>query len=992
MRVKQMVDEALLLDREKRAAFLDRSCDGDEQLRQEVESLLASHEQAGTNFLKTPAVDLAAIGPKLLREGRRFGVYQILEEIGQGGMGEVYRAVRADGQYTKDVAIKFVRGGYDSASMLERFRNERQILASLDHPNIARLLDGGTTDDGIPYLVMELIEGKPIDQYCDDHQLSVTERLRLFQRVCGGVHYAHQRLVIHRDIKPSNVLVTKAGEPKLLDFGIAKIVSPIGEAQTTLTQAMTPEYASPEQIRGEAITTATDVYSLGVVLYRLLTGRSPYAGETHTPHKLALAVCETEPGRPSTVVVERVPAPDGQRADGGRISSTHEDSSAKLRRRLAGDLDDITMMALRKEPARRYGSVEQFAEDIRRHLDGLPVAASKGSWSYRAEKFIQRHKLGIAAAAVVVVAVAGGVGATIREARIAEANARRAENRFNDVRHLANSLIFDVDKSIADLPGSTPARKLLADDALQYLDTLAREAKGDVTLQRELATAYQKLGEIQGNPYMPNLGETGAALESYHKALAIRQALAAANPGNKDDQVSLAFTYAWVGNIVVVTSGNLEEALALETKARSILDPLAQSDPENLTLLKRLEEVYGTIGDIQDGNGSSANLGDVESALENHRKARAIAERIFRAKPKDASAGMALAGVDANFASDLVKKGDRRGALASYKEALDIVQPLAVSSPNYRRSVSLIYQRIGNVQMMDGDSAAAMKNYRARLEITERIALDDPKNVSARLDLADSYSFVGIAAAELGDANEGLAMLEKAIDLFEKEAARDPKLSFARRTLALACLFRGQVLLKSGKLDAALSDFRKMVGIYEAIVSANANDADAQIELAAANIKIADVLAMRDESDTAVAMYQKSLAVVEPFAHAAHSLVQAQYAAADADRGLGVALQKQALRNGNTMAQRTESLKQACSWFQQSVAEWQRVPNPGKFSPTGFDTGGPSRAAQELSSCQAQLKNLRERTASAARPLEDPATGKESKNALSQPPGALQPE
>ncbi len=952
-RVKQLLDEALAVKSGERAALLERACAGDPQLRQEVESLVASHEQAGTDFLKAPAVDLAAVVSNGLRSGRRIGVYEIVAEIGHGGMGEVYRAVRADGQYTKDVAVKLVRVGHDTNSMLERFRNERQILASLDHPNIARLLDGGTTDDGVPYLVMELIEGQPIDAYCDAHKLSVSERLLLFRQVCAAVQYAHQRLVIHRDIKPGNILVTKQGEPKLLDFGIAKIVTPIHDAQTTLTQAMTPEYASPEQIRGEPITTATDVYSLGVVLYRLLTGRSPYPEDTRTPLKLAKAVCETEPGRPSTVVVKRAAA-DGQAPD--RISSAREGSPAKLQRRLSGDLDDITMMALRKEPARRYGSVEQFAEDIRRHLEGLPVAARKGSWSYRAERFVQRHRFWIAAAAVVVLAIAGGVGATIREARIARANARRAENRFNDVRHLANSLIFDVDNSIADLPGSTPARKLLADDALQYLDTLAREAKGDLTLQRELATAYQKLGEIQGNPYLPNLGETGPALESYRKALTIRQALAAANPRNKDDQVSLAFAYAWVGNISIVTSGNVEEALAEEIKARSILEPLVQSDPDNLTLLKRLEEVYGTIGDIEGGNGSSANLGDVESALENHRKARAIAERIFKAKPKDTPAHLALAAMDANFASDLVKKGERSGALASYREALDILQPLAESSPKYKRSVSLIYQRIGNVQMMDGDSAAAMKNYRARLEITERIAQDDPKNVSARLDLADSYSFVGIAAAGLGDTTQGLAMLAKAIDLFEKETARDPKLSFARRTLALACLFRGQVLFKSGKMDGALSDFRKTAAIYEAIVSANANDADAQVELAAANSKMADVLVMRGESSAAVEMYQKSLAVVEPFAHASHPLVQAQYAAADAGRGLGVALQRQAARSGSSMAERTEALKQACSWFQQSVAEWQRVPNPGKFSPTGFDTGGPSRVAQELSSCEAQLK------------------------------------
>ena len=270
-RVKQLLEEAIALAPTERSSFLDRACEGDTQLRREVMSLLSSHEQAGTGFLKDPAIDLNAAIPANARPGRRIGVYQITEEIGHGGMGEVYRAVRADGQYTKEVAIKLVRSGIDSAFVQQRFRNERQILASLDHPNIARLLDGGTTDDGVPYLVMELIEGERIDTFCDEHKLSITERLRLFRQVCAAVQFAHQRLVIHRDIKPSNILVTKDGTPKLLDFGIAKIFDPTAEdgGETTIGRAMTPEYASPEQIRGEPITTASDVYSLGVVLYQL---------------------------------------------------------------------------------------------------------------------------------------------------------------------------------------------------------------------------------------------------------------------------------------------------------------------------------------------------------------------------------------------------------------------------------------------------------------------------------------------------------------------------------------------------------------------------------------------------------------------------------------------------------------------------------------------------------------------------------------------------
>ena len=306
--VRGVFDQASSLPLDERAAYIDKVCASDPDLRHEVESLLLSHHEAGTGFLNTPAIDLASRAeiPAPSRVGRRIGAYNIVEEIGHGGMGEVYRAGRADGQYEKEVAIKLVRGGYDTASVLERFRHERQILASLDHPNIARLLDGGTTDEGVPYLVMELIEGTPIDQYCDSHNLNVTERLRLFVQVCSAVQYAHQRLVIHRDIKPGNILVTKEGVPKLLDFGIAKILDPSASSTVTVAGPLTPEYASPEQIRGEPITTATDVYSLGVVLYQLLTGRSPYPKNTHVPHEFARAICELEPERPSAAILRPV--------------------------------------------------------------------------------------------------------------------------------------------------------------------------------------------------------------------------------------------------------------------------------------------------------------------------------------------------------------------------------------------------------------------------------------------------------------------------------------------------------------------------------------------------------------------------------------------------------------------------------------------------------------------------------------------------------------
>lgn len=303
--VRNVFDHVVSLPVGERESYLDSACASDPDLRKEVDSLLVYNSEAGTGFLSTPAVDWRKTIPTSVpkRVGRRIGAYNILEEIGQGGMGEVYRAARADGQYEKQVAIKLVRGGYDSAAVLDRFRHERQILASLDHPNIARLLDGGTTDDGLPYLVMELIEGTRIDDYCEARDLNVNERLQLFLQVCSAVQYAHQRLVIHRDIKPGNILVTKEGVPKLLDFGIAKILDSSAGAEATIAGPLTPEYASPEQVRGETITTATDVYSLGVVLYQLLAGRSPYPAKTKTPHEYAQAICEFEPERPSVAVV-----------------------------------------------------------------------------------------------------------------------------------------------------------------------------------------------------------------------------------------------------------------------------------------------------------------------------------------------------------------------------------------------------------------------------------------------------------------------------------------------------------------------------------------------------------------------------------------------------------------------------------------------------------------------------------------------------------------
>jgi predicted Ser/Thr protein kinase len=430
-RVEDLFHRAADLAPTERAAFLSTACGGDQGLREEVESLLAA--DIDPEAVLEAAVAEAAGQLRAETEdgavliGQRIGPYLIVNLVGKGGMGTVYRAVR-EGEFRMEVALKLLKRGTDTDASLRQFRKERQILAALQHPNIARLLDGGATEDGLPYFAMEYVDGSPLLEYA--RPLSIRQRLELFRSVCAAVQYAHQNLIVHRDLKPGNILVTADGTPKLLDFGIAKLVDPESMGHDrTLTAAggrrMTPDYASPEQVRGEPVTTATDVYSLGVILYELLTGERPYHLDTRSPEAIERAICSEEPRKPST-----------------------------WNRQLDPDLDNIVLMTLRKEPQRRYVSVEQLSDDVQRCLEGRPVRARKDTARYRAVKFVNRNKLGTIAAALAVLGIAAGVVAISREAR-------RAEYRFRQVRKFARTVLFDLNPQIENLGGSTKARELL---------------------------------------------------------------------------------------------------------------------------------------------------------------------------------------------------------------------------------------------------------------------------------------------------------------------------------------------------------------------------------------------------------------------------------------------------------------------------------------------------------------------------------------------------
>jgi non-specific serine/threonine protein kinase/serine/threonine-protein kinase len=773
--IKTVFHAALEREPGEREAFLDQACHDDVELRREVESLLASHDEA-SGFIEMPAL---AVAPTLLTasqpqsaDSRRIGPYQIIREIGRGGMGSVYLAVRADDQFRKRVAIKLIRRGMDSDDILRRFRNERQILAALDHPNIARLLDGGTTDDGLPYFAMEYIEGQSLTDYCDTRKLNTIERLKLFRAVCAAVHYAHQNLIVHRDLKPGNILVTADGMPKLLDFGIAKLLNPEMGSQTiaptaTMIRLMTPDYASPEQVRGETITTASDVYALGVILYELLTGHHPYRIAMSTPQDIERVVCEQEPERPSQVK-GKSEKEKGKSSIGESLLPFTFYLFPSAAKRLWGDLDNIVLMAMHKEPQRRYASAERLAEDIRRHLDGLPVIARPDTFGYRAGKFIRRNKLAVTAAALILLTLLGGVIATLWQARVAHAERAKAERRFNEVRALANSFMFEFHDAIKDLPGATKARELVVKRALEYLDRLAKESGYDPLLQRELATAYEKVGEVQGSPQVANLGDTAGALQSYQKSLALREALAAANPNDPQTRRELAISHDNVGDLLA-RSGKLDEALQSHRQSLAIFQSLVAQDPNDARARRGLAVSYGRVANVK------ARMKDFKGALENHRNALAIRRAFVEQNPHDALSRRTLAVSLGRTADMLAATGNHAEAEEHYRQALDLFESLAAQDRNNataRRDVSIAYERMAEMLAEAGDMTKALAEYQKSLAIAESLAQADPSNAQARVDLASSYSTVGDVHARLKDYHQARTFYRRGLSVVVDLQAR----------------------------------------------------------------------------------------------------------------------------------------------------------------------------------------------------------------------------
>jgi non-specific serine/threonine protein kinase/serine/threonine-protein kinase len=796
-RLKDVLQRALEYPEADRTAFVLDACAGDDSLVREVHALLALQSSAG-DLLEgagAEALRLLAAEPDTLA-GRRIGPYRLEREIGRGGMGTVYLGTRDDHQYQHDVAIKLVKRGMDSDLVLRRFRYERQILANLTHPNIARLFDGGTTDDGLPYFVMEYVAGVPIDEYCDTHGLSVAERLTLFGTVCAAVQHAHNNLVIHRDLKPTNILVTADGIPKLLDFGIAKVIDtqdePAFTSLTVLGRPMTPEYASPEQARGEPITVAADVYSLGVLLYQLLTGRRPYVFTNHGPEEITRVICQEQPLKPSTAV-GRPDGGEGRLPVNGDIPGGPPLPPKRLRRQLRGDLDNLVLMALRKEPQRRYASVEQLSEDVQRFLERRPLRARPDTLAYRTARFVQRNRVAVVAAVLVAVTLVGGIVATTRAAQ-------RAERRFNDVRALANSVVFEIHDAIKDLPGATPARALLVRRALQYLDGLAGEASGDAMLQLELAAAYQKIGDVQGNQNYSNLGDTPGALASYQKAVAIHEALIAAQPGHIQAHHDLSGSYVKIGDMLLQT-GDSAKAKDTYLRALSVAEAARRVDSTPVPALRNLALCHHKVGNALMATNELAD------ALTHHRAALELREAIAASAPTDVRAHREVSISAERMARVLRRQGDFSGALDYARRALAVSESLAARDPanaELRRDVGVGLQGVGLIQTQLGDLRGALANFQNGLEIDEAMAAADPKNAGAQRDLASSHETIAEVLSKLNEPTEALASYTRAVTVLERLAASDPASVDPPSALTAIWAQRGELYGRLGS-DVTLS-------------------------------------------------------------------------------------------------------------------------------------------------------------------------------------------
>lgn len=809
LRTEAIFHEALTVSSESRLELIDILSNGDRELKNEVISLLEAcqEEETFTASLRVEhGTDSTAIqGPK------RIGSYSLDRLIGRGGMGAVYLAHRADGQFDQQVAIKLIDLPLATNLFRERFRQERQILAGLQHPYIAHLLDGGVTDTGELYLVMDYVDGVPIHLYCERQNLSLPQRLRLFLQVCEAVQSAHQHFVVHRDLKPDNILISNDGTPRLLDFGTAKLISPSPVSpRRELTregfQSFTPQFASPEQVLGKPITTAADTYSLGVILYVLLTGVQPYELKEQTMAEMLRVICEEPPRRP------------------------HHPMNPQMH--LDRDLEAILLKALRKEPQARYISADSFASDVRAYLDNQPVGARRGTIRYRAIKFMQRHWFGLVASVVLAGSLLAGVIGVLWKSRVANEERSRAEARSEDLRQLTNSLLSELDEAIKQLPGSTGAQKLLVTRVLEHLDRMAKDAEGDRRTQLDLASAYIQIGQVQGDPYFQNLGDIPGALADYDKAIAIARSLSRSDPSDREALRRLALALRSRSE-TLFRLGRTPEAVPLIREATSAFDRLTKDSNTSGEELGEAANAYLVMGD-ELGQPLTESLNDVRGAIAAYRKGLSLVVRAQKIDPSGART-FRTAAIAAMRIGEIEMDTDPVQAIRDLDQAIQFLDSMPNSEqtnfgPARTRSAVLHRKAISLDELGRYDEAARLFHIVYMSDIKRQNA--DPLDIRLLEDMigdlndeatGDEYAADPALAGNPADRRTSLkkaaTLYAQAVPIAEKFLQREPAnedLQETRAELILRVNSLRAVLHSPGEDDAQaraqLSTLRRFAG------------------------------------------------------------------------------------------------------------------------------------------------------------------------------------
>ena len=793
-RVEEVFHGALERPSSERDAYLAQACGSDNEFRREVESLL-SNDSGGTqeiHVLIANDIEEAAEESSLPESGMRIGPYRLIRELDSGGMGVVYLAVRSDDHYFQVVAIKMLRKGLHDPALVQRFRTERQVLATLTHPNIGAILDGGETEDGRPFIVMEYVEGQPITLACANRGLSVRQRLDLFRPVCSAIHYAHQSLIIHRDIKPSNVLVTPQGIVKLIDFGVSKPLVPgliAGEvAQTQSWQRfMTPDYASPEQLLGHELTTATDIYSLGVLLFELLTGSRPYTLKGLSVSAAERLVCEQESRKPSCV----------------------PGLSDETRREVGGDLDRITLMAMDKDPSRRYCSAQHLEEDLRRFLQGKPVLAREPTPAYRLSKFVRRHRAASLMTCVTMLVILAAVLLHLWQSHTADRHVKQIEA-------LADSAISDLTEKLQQSPASTEAQASLFQSALKYLERLRSTAGDDPRLLLKLSRAYAQVGDLQGSPFVANLGNLRAAIDSYQASL----------------------------------------RTALDARARL---PGGEST-------KAVVEAHQRLGAIE------FFLGDIQKAHDDYQQSLSLARESWQEQPQDPSRRLLLAMSYARLGDLLLDNLETDKALNNFREAFRIFGRDAEGVAEHDETLMRLYIRMGGALMEHGSQSEALADLHQSVAVAERLAQDSPAAIGTQLDLLESYidiidPLTGTDTLNVGDAKQAEVYARKALALAELLTTRDNKNFRARAGLTFAYEAMGDSL---HWLHPALARpwYRKSLTLTKEIASGYPAGSEAQHWIALRNEELAAVLVAKDSASERLRLLQEANAVWKDLAAA----------------------------------------------------------------------------------------------------------------------------